>query len=131
MKRKCAINTLETILGLTYIIHWGQFGLQDANSPVMEELVFLHDFINTILVFIITFVGLIMVTILLNKFSNQSLIESQVVECVWTIIPAVILVQIALPSLLLLYILDEVVDTALSIKVLGHQWYWRYEYRDF
>ena len=97
----------------------------------MEELVFLHDFINTILVFIITFVGLIMVTILLNKFSNQSLIESQVVECVWTIIPAVILVQIALPSLLLLYILDEVVDTALSIKVLGHQWYWRYEYRDF
>lgn len=43
---------------------------------------FLHDFINTILVFIITFVGLIMVTILLNKFSNQSLIERQVVECV-------------------------------------------------
>jgi len=57
--------------------------------------------------------------------------ESQVIECVWTIIPAVILIQIALPSLLLLYMLDEAVETSLSIKVLGHQWYWRYEYSDF
>ena len=97
----------------------------------MEELVLLHDFINTILIFIITFVGLIMALILSNTFINQNLLESQIVECVWTVIPAVILIQIALPSLLLLYMLDESIDSVLSIKVVGHQWYWRYEYSDF
>ena len=62
---------------------------------------------------------------------NISLLESQIIECIWTIIPAVILIQIAMPSLLLLYMLDESVDSSLTVKVLGHQWYWSYEYRDF
>jgi len=83
------------------IINWSQFGLQDANSPIIEELIFLHDFINLILVFIITFVGYIMVLILLNNYININLLESQIIECIWTIIPAIILIQIAIPSLLL------------------------------
>ena len=66
-----------------------------------------------------------------NKLINKNLLESQIIESIWTIIPAVILIQIALPSLLLLYMLDEAIDAALTIKVLGHQWYWRYEYTDF
>merc|ERR1712018_812255 len=89
----------------------GQFGLQDANSPIIEELIFLHDFINLILIFIISFVRYIIITILLNKYIN--------------------LIQIAIPSLLLLYMLDESIDSSLTIKVLGHQWYWSYEYTDF
>lgn len=97
----------------------------------MEELIFLHDFINMILIFIISFVLYIMATILLNSFINKNLLESQIIECIWTIIPAVILVQIAIPSLLLLYILDESIDSNLTIKAIGHQWYWSYEYRDF
>jgi cytochrome c oxidase subunit 2 len=113
------------------IINWGQFGLQDANSPIIEELIFLHDFINIILIFIISFVIYIIVSILLNSFINKNLLESQIIECIWTIIPAVILVQIAIPSLLLLYILDESIDSTLTIKAIGHQWYWSYEYRDF
>ena len=116
---------------LSIIIHWGQFGLQDANSPIMEELTLLHDFINTILVFVIVFVGLIMVLIIFNTFINQTLLERQIIECIWTLIPAIILVQIAIPSLLLLYILDESIDSVLSIKVIGHQWYWSYEFSDF
>ena len=113
------------------IINWGQFGLQDANSPIMEELIFLHDFINLILIFIISFVRYIIIFILFNKIINITLLESQIIECIWTIIPAIILIQIAIPSLLLLYILDESIDSSLTIKVIGHQWYWRYEYRDF
>lgn len=97
----------------------------------MEELIFLHDFINIVLIFIIRFVGYIIVRIVYNKFININLLERQIIECIWTIIPAVILIQIAMPSLLLLYILDESVDSSLTIKVLGHQWYWRYEYTDF
>lgn len=97
----------------------------------MEELIFLHDFINIILVFIISFVGFIILRILFNTFINKNLFESQIIECIWTIIPAIILIQIAMPSLLLLYILDESIDTILTLKVIGHQWYWSYEYSDF
>merc|ERR1712156_305588 len=70
------------------------FGLQDANSPIIEELIFLHDFINMILVFIITFVMFIIITIILNSFINKNLLERQIIECIWTIIPAVILIQL-------------------------------------
>merc|ERR1712228_463957 len=96
---------------------------QDANSPIIEELIFLHDFINIVLIFIIRFVGYIIVRIIYNKYININLLESQIIECISTIIPAVILIQIAMPSLLLLYILDESVDSSLTLKVLGHQWY--------
>ena len=119
------------IFKIEVIINWGQFGLQDANSPIIEELIFLHDFINLILIFIISFVRYIIITILLNKYININLLESQMIECIWTIIPAIILIQIAIPSLLLLYMLDESIDSSLSIKMLGHQWYWRYEYTVF
>merc|ERR1711970_989921 len=92
----------------------------DANSPIIEELIFLHDFINIILIFIITFVGFIIVRILFNSFINKNLLERQIIECIWTIIPAIILIQIAMPSLLLLYILDESIDSNLTIKAIGN-----------
>jgi len=65
-----------------------------------------------------------------SKIINVCLIEMQIVEWVWTLIPAALLLQIALPRLLLLYILDESSDSKLTIKTIGHQWYWSYEYRD-
>lgn len=83
------------------------------------------------MIFIISFVLLIIIYILLNKYININLLERQIIECIWTIIPAIILIQIAMPSLLLLYMLDESIDSSLTIKVLGHQWYWSYEYTDF
>lgn len=113
------------------IITWGQYGLQDGNSPIIEELVFLHDFINLVLMFIIRFVGFIIISMMKNSFINKNLLEIQIVERVWTLIPAIILIQIALPSLLLLYMLDESIDRTLTLKAVGHQWYWRYEYSDF
>lgn len=74
---------------------------------------------------------MIMIMMAIGKHINQGLLEIQIVEWVWTIIPAALLLQIALPSLLLLYILDESVDSSLTLKTIGHQWYWSYEYRDF
>jgi cytochrome c oxidase subunit 2 len=97
----------------------------------MEELIFLHDFINIILIFITTFLAYIIVAIAINKYVNKNMLERQIIECIWTIIPAIVLVQIAMPSLLLLYMLDESIDSSLTLKVVGHQWYWRYEYTDF
>ena len=105
--------------------------MQDANRPLIEELTQLHDFINLVLIFVLRFVGVIIVLMVLGKHINQNLLEIQIVEWVWTLIPAALLLQIALPSLLLLYMLDESVDRTLTLKTLGHQWYWRYEYSDF
>ncbi len=110
--------------GLHYEYYYnlqGQYGLQDGNSPIIEELIFLHDFINLVLIFIISFVGFRMISIIYNTYINKNILEIQIVESVWTIIPAIILIQIALPSLLLLYILDESVDRTLTIKAVGHQ----------
>lgn len=74
---------------------------------------------------------MVILIIVIGRHINQNLLEMQIVEWVWTIIPAILLLQIALPSLLLLYILDETVDSSLTLKTIGHQWYWSYEYRDF
>lgn len=63
--------------------------------------------------------------------TNIKLFEGQIIELIWTIIPALILVFIALPSLRALYLLDEVKTPAITIKTVGHQWYWSYEYSDF
>ena len=110
---------------------WLQFGIQDAASPIIEEIISLHDFVNFILVFIITFVAYIITTIVINSFINKNLLENQYLEYIWTIIPALILSQIAGPSLILLYLLDEAIEATLTIKAIGHQWYWSYEYTDF
>lgn len=110
---------------------WLIFSFQDANSPIIEELIFFHDFVMLILVYIISVVGIKLVKVNYNKLININLIEGQVLECIWTIIPALILIQIAIPSLLLLYILEESYKCSLTLKITGHQWYWRYEYSNF
>lgn len=110
---------------------WGQLGFQDAASPLMEELIFFHDHAITILVIIIRLVGYAAVSLMLNKYTCRSLVEGQQIETIWTIIPAFILIFLALPSLRLLYLLDEVGDCNLTLKSIGHQWYWSYEYSDF
>ena len=110
---------------------WGQWGFQDAASPLIEELIFFHDHAMIILVMIISLVGYAALSLMLNKYTCRSLVEGQEIETIWTIIPAVILVFLALPSLRLLYLLDEVGDCSLTVKSIGHQWYWSYEYSDF
>nr|YP_003097204.1 cytochrome c oxidase subunit II [Oncomelania hupensis]ACT65817.1 cytochrome c oxidase subunit II [Oncomelania hupensis] len=110
---------------------WGQLGFQDAASPLMEELIFFHDHAMMILVMIISLVGYAASSLMLNGFSCRSLVEGREIETIWTIVPAIILIFLALPSLRLLYLLDEVNDCNLTVKSIGHQWYWSYEYSDF
>lgn len=85
-----------------------------------------------ILLFILTFVGAILGRLLVNKVVHKSLLEGQTLECIWTLIPALILIQIALPSLVLLYTLEENTrDNGVTLKIIGHQWYWSYSLPDF
>lgn len=66
-----------------------------------------------------------------NSFTNRFLLNGQTIEIIWTIIPAIVLIFVALPSLRLLYLLDEIRTPIVTLKTIGHQWYWRYEYSDF
>nr|YP_008081141.1 cytochrome c oxidase subunit II [Thyridosmylus langii]AGH27218.1 cytochrome c oxidase subunit II [Thyridosmylus langii] len=110
---------------------WSQLSFQDGASPLMEQLIFFHDHTLIILLMITILVGYMMTTLFYNKFIDQNLIEGQIIEIVWTILPAITLVFIALPSLRLLYLMEEISNPSLTFKSIGHQWYWSYEYSDF
>jgi cytochrome c oxidase subunit 2 len=60
----------------------------------------------------------------------NNLIHGTVIEIIWTVTPSIILMLIAMPSFALLYSIDEVIDPKMTIKVIGHQWYWSYELND-
>nr|ACT10252.1 cytochrome oxidase subunit II [Coptotermes formosanus]ACT10253.1 cytochrome oxidase subunit II [Coptotermes formosanus]ACT10254.1 cytochrome oxidase subunit II [Coptotermes formosanus]ACT10255.1 cytochrome oxidase subunit II [Coptotermes formosanus]ACT10256.1 cytochrome oxidase subunit II [Coptotermes formosanus] len=110
---------------------WLNMSLQDGASPIMEQLVFFHDHVLMIMLMITTTVSYMMVTLIRNKQTSRFMLEGQMIETTWTIAPAIILVFIAMPSLRLLYLMDEVHNPTLTLKAVGHQWYWSYEYSDF
>nr|YP_010981232.1 cytochrome c oxidase subunit II [Mylabris sibirica]WOE90362.1 cytochrome c oxidase subunit II [Mylabris sibirica] len=110
---------------------WKTLLLQDSSSPLMEQLAFFHDHTLMVLTIITILVGQLMVSLFFNKFIHRFLLEGQLIEVIWTILPAITLIFIALPSLRLIYILDETNNPLLTIKTIGHQWYWSYEYSDF
>nr|YP_009259122.1 cytochrome c oxidase subunit II [Odontamblyopus lacepedii]ALN11263.1 cytochrome c oxidase subunit II [Odontamblyopus lacepedii] len=111
--------------------HPSQLGFQDAASPVMEELIHFHDHALMIVILISTFVLYILVAMVSTKLTNMYILDSQEIEIIWTVLPAVILILIALPSLRILYLMDEVTNPHLTVKAIGHQWYWTYEYTDY
>nr|WVH13748.1 cytochrome c oxidase subunit II [Anopheles plumbeus] len=110
---------------------WANLGLQDSSSPLMEQLNFFHDHTLLILTMITILVSYIMTMLLFNKFTNRYLLHGQTIEIIWTILPAIILMFIAFPSLRLLYLMDEINTPSVTLKSIGHQWYWSYEYSDF
>lgn len=115
---------------------WGLY-FQDSASPQMEALIELHDNIMYYLVIILFSVGWIIQSIIRNYVFNKSPISNKylnhgtLIELIWTITPALILILIAFPSFKLLYLMDEVTDPTLSVTIEAHQWYWSYQYPDF
>jgi len=113
-----------------------QIGFQDPATPIMEGVLNFHNHLMFFLVAIGLFVFYLLGVILVKynvKTSQQPEVftHSTFLEIVWTILPAVILLFIAIPSFNLLYSLDESIDPSLTLKVVGHQWYWSYEYSDY
>lgn len=116
---------------LLEISSWSALNLQNAASPLMEQLIFFHDHAITILILIITIVGYNLISTCTNLNIDLYILESQPIELFWTIVPRFVLIFIGLPSIRLLYLLDEVFKPSITIKTIGHQWYWSYEYSDF
>nr|QDX10659.1 cytochrome oxidase subunit II [Phylloscopus griseolus] len=107
-----------------------QFGFQDASSPIMEELVQFHDHAMMVALAICSLV-LYLLTLMLTEKLSSNTVDAQAIELVWTILPAMVLIALALPSLRILYMMDEISEPDLTLKAIGHQWYWTYEYTDF
>ena len=115
---------------------WGIY-FQDSATPQMEGIVELHDNILFYLVIILFGVGWMLVTIIKDYTNTESPISHKysnhgtLIELIWTITPAIILILIAFPSFKLLYLMDEVSDPSMAVLAEGHQWYWSYQYPDF
>jgi cytochrome c oxidase subunit 2 len=112
-----------------------QFGFQDPATPMAQGMISFHHYLMYILIIIgVAVFYLLYRTIELFQLSAnskpQTFTHSPVLEIVWTIIPAIILLFIAAPSFSLLYSLDETIDPDMTLKIIGHQWYWSYEYSD-
>nr|AHG32638.1 cytochrome c oxidase subunit II [Glandirana tientaiensis] len=111
--------------------HPTQLGFQDAASPIMEELLHFHDHALMAVLLISMLVLYIISVLMTTNLSSTNTIDAQEIEMVWTIMPAIVLIVIALPSLRILYLMDEVSNPDMTVKTIGHQWYWSYEYSDF
>nr|YP_010598423.1 cytochrome c oxidase subunit II [Pachymantis bicingulata]UIX55380.1 cytochrome c oxidase subunit II [Pachymantis bicingulata] len=110
---------------------YANLNLQDCASPLMEQLMYFHDHSMFIITMIVILVGYMILSLMMNKFIDRYTMDGQYLEILWTILPAIILIFIALPSLYILYLLDENSNPLLTLKTIGHQWYWSYEYSDF
>ena len=113
-----------------------QMGFQDPATPVMQGIIDLHDDICFFLIIILSLVlWMLMRTLYFFHQSKnpvpEKIIHGTSIEIAWTVAPSLILVLIAIPSFALLYSMDEVVDPAITVKVIGHQWYWSYEFSDY
>nr|YP_004927629.1 cytochrome c oxidase subunit 2 [Anomodon rugelii]YP_008378695.1 cytochrome oxidase subunit 2 [Pseudanomodon attenuatus]YP_009047353.1 cytochrome c oxidase subunit 2 [Climacium americanum]YP_009047393.1 cytochrome c oxidase subunit 2 [Callicladium imponens]YP_010033085.1 cytochrome oxidase subunit 2 [Climacium dendroides]YP_010261597.1 cytochrome oxidase subunit 2 [Planicladium nitidulum]AEH99676.1 cytochrome c oxidase subunit 2 [Anomodon rugelii]AFQ94019.1 cytochrome oxidase subunit 2 [Ps len=113
-----------------------QLGFQDAATPMMQGIIDLHHDIFFFLIIILIFVLWMLVRALWHFHHKRNPIPERIVhgttiEIIWTIFPSIILMFIAIPSFALLYSMDEVVDPTITIKAIGHQRYWTYEYSDY
>nr|YP_010726691.1 cytochrome c oxidase subunit 2 [Cystoclonium purpureum f. stellatum]WDY85178.1 cytochrome c oxidase subunit 2 [Cystoclonium purpureum f. stellatum] len=141
MKNIFKICSLIFIIDPIILVHadiaedW-QLGFQDPATPIMEGIINLHHDLMFFICIISIFVSWMLGRTLWHFDQRQNPIPSTLthgtlIEMVWTITPALILLIIAVPSFSLLYAMDEIISPAITIKTLGHQWYWSYEYSDY
>lgn len=107
---------------------WNKISFQDSNSPLIEHLIFFHDHSIVILSAITVITFYLIVSSVTSKNFNRFFLEAQEIELFWTRIPALILLFIAIPSLKTLYLIEENIRPLISIKRMGFQWNWAYQY---
>jgi len=143
---------ISLIINNVYPHPW-QLSFQEPATAMMSGIIDLHHDIMAILVFILGFVSVLLLTILFlfserklldepymkilqvrlhrqNYYSGYGITYHTFLETVWTIIPTIVLLVIATPSFALIYALDEVMHPELTVRIVGRQWYWNYEYPD-
>ncbi len=112
-----------------------ELGMQPPATPVKERLSAFHDVLQVIIFCIALFVMGLLVYVIVRFNHRRNPVASHTshnaaIEMLWTVVPVLILVIIAIPSFKLMYYMDRVPNPDMTIKVTGHQWYWTYEYPD-
>ena len=114
---------------------WG-IGLQEAVTPVMERITSFNDLVFIVALVITIFVLALLIYVVIRFSAKRNPVPSKnthntLLEVAWTVVPIIVLVVIAIPSFRLLYFMDRTEEAEMTIKAIGHQWYWSYEYPDF
>ncbi len=127
-------STFGVVLAEGGPVPW-QLNFRPAATPTMEKVVAFHDFLNPIIIFIAFFVIALMSYIIVRFSAKNNPTPSRnthntFLEILWTVIPVLILIIIAIPSFKLLYFSYSNPNTEMTIKAIGNQWYWSYEYPD-
>ena len=112
-----------------------QWALQDAATPVMERMIGFHDVLLIIsaAIVVLVLVLLVIVVVRFNARANptpKTFTHASLLEIIWTGVPVIILIVIAVPSFKLLYYQDRTPEADMTIKAIGNQWFWSYEYPD-
>nr|YP_009859741.1 cytochrome c oxidase subunit II [Antodynerus aff. limbatus YN]QKK69222.1 cytochrome c oxidase subunit II [Antodynerus aff. limbatus GX]QKK69235.1 cytochrome c oxidase subunit II [Antodynerus aff. limbatus XZ]QKK69248.1 cytochrome c oxidase subunit II [Antodynerus aff. limbatus YN] len=111
---------------------WNSYFIQDSNSPNMDQLIFFHDLTLMIIIIITSCIMYMFYFLIMNKLTNRFMTNEHMIELIWTITPMLTLLFIASPSLKILYLLEETSSMPIiSVKIIGHQWYWQYEMSDY
>nr|AQQ72792.1 cytochrome c oxidase subunit 2 [Microthoracius praelongiceps] len=110
---------------------WGQISFMNSSSPVMFFIESVYDWVMIVLMIVVSSVFYMMAALSQVSGLNRSLISAEKLEIVWTVLPVIALVTLAFPSLHCLYLLDEVSSPMVSMKAIGHQWFWSYELMDW
>ena len=121
--------------GCDWANEW-QYLFQDVAAPIYEGLINLHHDIMFILTYIAIFVIIVLAAIVYYfnvtnykpKFYYAPVTHHTQLEFIWTLIPCLILIVISVPSFALIYSMDDMANAQMTLKVMGHQWYWTYEY---
>jgi cytochrome c oxidase subunit 2 len=127
---KTLISYIFPVYDCSYAEKWA-VNFQDPASDWMFAIIELHDRIVFYMVILLVVVVWFLVSGLFNKDHMSNLHHGNFMELFWTLSPAGILWAIGLPSLRLLYLMDEVLDATVTVKAIGNQWYWSYEYTDY
>nr|UTN43060.1 cytochrome c oxidase subunit 2 [Goniodes ortygis] len=104
--------------------------LTDSWSPLMTHITQFHDHVMVVVIMIVSVVSYIYSVIFSQPCFGRFLKSNEGLETLWTIFPCVVLGSLAAPSLSTLYLSDEVSNPQITVKVIGHQWYWSYELED-
>lgn len=110
-----------------FIPEWAQIGFQDPARDIMLGIIQFHDYVISNIVVIILLVTSAYIFLFSSKQTYRYFTEHQHLETLWTILPALILITLAIPSLRLLYLQDETWKPEFTLKAEAHQWYWEYE----
>jgi cytochrome c oxidase subunit 2 len=114
----------------------GGMNFQEAASPMKEKMAFFHNhLLMPIMMAVTAFVFLLLLIVIVRFNAKSNPVPSKtthnvLLEVVWTLIPVLILITIAIPSMKMLYYVDKTADAEMTLKITGNQWYWSYDYPD-